>query len=182
MRSLRVILLVSVTLLFSGCPARSIHPLFTDKEAVFDASLIGTWTSNEESYTFEKLQEKNYRLVVRSQNENDSAVYAVLLGKIGSAWFLDSYPIVNSNEHHFLSVHVFTRMTMQGDSLTLATLEADWLLKMITEKKITIDHAQRENEIILTASTNKLQHFVNSIRGNNEAFPNPNVFIRTKRQ
>jgi hypothetical protein len=180
MKSIRVILFISVPFLFSGCPARSIHPLFTDKEAVFNTSLLGIWSNNEESYTFENLHEKNYRLVVRPKEENDSAVYTVLLGKIGEAWFLDSYPIVNSNEHHYLSAHVFTRMILQGDSLYMASLEADWLLKMITEKKIKVAHVRRENEIILTASTKNLQQFINTISTNNEAFPNQSVFVRMR--
>ncbi len=180
MKTFLAVLLISFTFLFTGCPARSVHPLFTQTEAVFNPSLVGTWVNNDESYTFEKLHEKNYRLVTRPLNESDSMVYAVTLGKIGATWFIDSYPIVNSKDHHYLSVHVFTRMKMQGDTLSIATLEADWLLKMITAKKIKITHVQRENEIILTASTTELQNFFATIAGTNDAFSDQNVLVRTK--
>jgi hypothetical protein len=180
MRSIRVTLLVLFAALLAGCPARSIHPLFTEKEAVFNPSLIGSWNNKDEIYTFEKLKESIYRLVIRPRDENDSAVYTVTLGKIGESWFFDSYPIVNSNEHHFMSVHVFTRMVLSGDSLSIATLEDDWLLKMIEEKKIKISHTRRENEIILTASTNELQKFFTAIGTNNDAFPDKKTFARSR--
>ena len=180
MRSFRVILLVLFAALLAGCPARSIHPLFTEKDAVFNSALIGSWDNKDEIYTFEKLKESIYRLVIRSREENDSSVYSVMLGKIGQSWFFDSFPIVNSNEHHYMSVHVFTRMVLQGDSLTIATLEDDWLLKMIEEKKIKIGHIRRENEIILTASTKELQKLFAEIGTNNDAFPDQKTFARSR--
>ncbi len=180
MKAIRFLSVVLITALFGGCPARSLHPLFTDQEAVFNPSLIGTWETDDEAYTFEKLKEKNYQLVIRSKKENDSTIYVVWLGKIGSQWFLDSYPIVNSDEHHYMSVHLFTRMKLAGDTLRLASLEADWISKMIDEKKMKIAHVRRDNEIILTASTKELQQWMGTIAENSEAFPNENAFARMK--
>lgn len=180
MRSIRAILIILTTALFAGCPVRSVFPLFTEKDAVFNPSLIGTWESEDETYTFEKLQEKNYRLAIRPKKENDSALYVVWLGKIGARWFLDSYPIVNSEEYHYFSMHLFTRMDLNGDTLRIASLEADWLSKMIDEKKMQFTHVLRGNEVILTGSTTELQKLLATIGGTGEAFPNENVFIKTK--
>lgn len=180
MNAFRFFSAVLIAVSFAGCPARSLHPLFTDQDAVFNPSLIGTWEVDDETYTFEKLKEKNYQLVIRSKNENDSAVYVVWLGRIGSQWYLDSYPIVNSDEHHYLSVHVFTRMKLDGDTLRLASLEADWISKMIDEKKTRIAHVRRDNEVILTASTKELQQWMGSIAENSEAFPDENAFSKAR--
>lgn len=180
MKSIRFFFIVLIAALFAGCPARSIHPLFTDQDALFNPALIGTWGMDDETYTFEKLKEKNYQLVIRSKKESDSTAYVVWLGKIGSQWFLDSYPLVNSDEHHYMSVHVFTRMKMEGDTLRLASLEADWISKMIDEKKIKVAHVRRDNEVVLTASTKELQQWMGTIGTNNEAFPNEDAFARIK--
>lgn len=180
MKVIRLLFIVLITALFAGCPARSIHPLFTDQDALFNPSLIGTWGTDDETYTFEKLKEKNYQLVIRSKKEYDSTAYVVWLGKIGSQWFLDSYPIVNSDEHHYLSVHVFTRMKLERDTLRLASLEADWISKMIDEKKMKISHVRRDNEIVLTASTKELQQWMGTIVDNSEAFPNEDAFVKIK--
>lgn len=176
----RFILLIAVTMLFAGCPARSFNPLFTDQDALFNTALIGSWESEGETYTFEKLKEKNYKLSIHSNTSTDSSLYVVQSGKIGSWWFLDSYPLANSDEHHYLSVHLITKMTIAGDTLRLASLEADWLAKMIGEKKLQIAHIKRDNEIILTASTKELQQLVATIGGNKEAFPNPGIFVRVR--
>jgi hypothetical protein len=176
----RFILLTATTMLFAGCPARSINPLFTDQESLFNASLIGSWANEDEIYTFEKLKEKNYKLIIHSNTSNDSSLYVVQSGKIGSWWFLDSYPLTSSGEHHYLPVHLITKMTLAGDTLRLASLEADWLAKMISEKKLQIMHVKRNDEVILTASTKELQQLVATIGGNSEAFPNPGMFVRVR--
>jgi hypothetical protein len=173
-------LLFLATFFFMGCPARSIHPLFTEQNAVLLASLVGTWENNDETYTFESFQGNNYRLVVRPKSENDSAVFLVLSGKIGTHWFLDSYPIVNSSEHHFLSTHIFTKMSLNDDSLSLSTLEADWLLKMSNAKKLKVPHVKRENEIILTGTTGELRQWIATAGANPEAFPEMSTFHRVQ--
>lgn len=178
MKPFGYVLLFLVTFFLTGCPARSIHPLFTEQSAVLLVSLLGTWENSDETHTFESFQGNNFRLVIRPKSENDSAVFLVLCGKIGGQWFLDSYPIVNSSEHHFLSTHIFTRMSLNGDSLTLASLEADWLLKMSNEKKLKIPHVKRENEIILTGTTAELQKWFASTGTNPDAFPDKSIYYR----
>ena len=180
MKSCGSILLFLLSVLFFGCPARSLHPLFTEKEAVFLPSLLGTWVENDDLYTFEQAEGKRYKLVIRSRTEKDSSVFVVWSGKIGSSWYLDSYPMHNAQEHHYVSVHVFTKMILNGDTLRIATLEADWLSKMSSAKKLEVAHVQRENEIILTAPTHELQKFIISIGDNQEAFPNPDALVRLR--
>lgn len=180
MKPMRFFLPLLFTILFSGCPARSLHPLFTEQQTVLLASLIGTWENTDDTYTFEPLQGNNYRLVIRSKEEQDSAIYIVLSGKIGNVWYLDSYPIVNSQEHHYLSMHIITRMTLNADTLTLAMLEGDWLLKMNEEKKLKTPHVERENEVILTGTAEELQKFIAIAGSNTEAFPDVSVFRRVQ--
>lgn len=175
-------LLYSITLTFAfffiGCPARSLHPLFTEKDIVFNSSLIGTWLADDVTYTFEQLGDKNYKVTVCSTESHDSSLYTAQLGKLGSHWFLDTYPLVTLDEHHYLSVHVFTRLKLQGDTLRLASLEEDWLSEKIRTKALTITHVKKDDEIILTASTKELQQLLMKYGKENDAFPNEGVFVR----
>jgi len=180
MKPIRFIPLLILSLLISGCPARSLNPLFTEQQAILLPLLIGTWENMDEIYSFEPLPGNNYRLVIRSADEKDSSIYLVLSGKIGNTWYLDSYPIVNSQEHHYLSMHVVTQMVLNGDTLKLAMLEGDWLLKMDKEKKLKTPHVQRENEIILTGSTEELQQFIAFAGKDSDAFPDVGIFVRSK--
>jgi hypothetical protein len=170
----------SLAIIFIGCPTRSLQPLFNEKDLLFNPLLVGSWKEGETTYTFQQSTDKNYRVVIRSESEPDSFVYSVKLGKIGSSWFLDSYPSVNSEEHHYLSAHIFTRMTLQGDSLRLGSLENDWLSKKIEKGEIKIPHVERDGDIVLTASTSELQQLIRKIGEINEAFPNENKFVRLK--
>ncbi|MFA6468058.1 MAG: hypothetical protein WCW35_04110 [Bacteroidota bacterium] len=179
MKSLLTAIPFFAALLFLGCPARSIHPLFTENESVSVPGLTGTWNSDDDSYTFDQAAGNRYRLLLRSRDENDSIVYSVSSGKLGAFWFLDSSPIKSSNDHHYLSVHVITRLELRGDTLRLASFEADWLKKQIETKLISIPHIVRDSEVILTATTEELQQLITAIGGNDDAFPNPSIYIRS---
>jgi hypothetical protein len=166
--------------IFLGCPARSIHPLFTENDVKLNSALFGTWRSNDDTYTFTPASDRTMKAVIRSLTSEDSAVYTTLAGTIGNQWYLDSYPYVNADEHHYLSVHVFTKMTLSGDTLTLASFENDWLEKQITDKIISIPHIRRGSEIILTASTKELQSLFRAVGENNDAFPNTTNYVRIR--
>jgi len=166
--------------IFLGCPARSIHPLFSENDVTLNPALIGTWSSNDDTYAFTLTSDRTMKTVIRSLTSQDSAVYTTLAGTIGNQWYLDSYPYVNSDEHHYLSVHVFTKMTIAGDTLTLASFNNDWLEKQISEKKISVAHIRRGSEIILTASTKELQSMIRAVGGKNDAFPNSTNYVRVR--
>ncbi len=180
MGTIRFFLIALLMVLFAGCPARSIHPLFTDNDVTFDPALIGTWISDDDSYTFSPSSDKSYRTVIHSLTTEDSSVYTVQAGTIGRHRYLDSYPYVNSDEHHYLSVHVFTLMRITGDTMMLASFENDWLEKQIEAKKISIPHIKRGQEIIITATTKELQKMFRTINGDSLAFPNPAIYTRTQ--
>lgn len=180
MHFVRMFLIAAVTVAFAGCPARSIHPLFLDTDIQFDPALLGTWKSGDDSYTFSPSTDKAYRTVIRSLSTDDSSVYTVLTGTVGRHRYLDSYPYVDADEHHYLSVHVFTLMTLNGDTLMMASFENDWLEQQIEAKKISIPHIKRGQEIILTATTKELQKMLRAVDGDSLAFPNRTVYTRSK--
>jgi len=180
MKKFCLLVVLSCAFISLGCPVRSLNSLFTEKEFSFNPSLVGAWKSHEETYEFRPSTEKSYQLVVASESEPDSFSYTVLLGKIGTNWFLDSYPLTNSDEYHYLSTHIFSRIKLQGDTLRLAILEGEWLSKMIEKKEVKIPHVRRESDIILSASSKELQALFLKYGGNNEAFPIESAFIRLR--
>jgi hypothetical protein len=72
------------------------------------------------------------------------------------------------------------RLWLDGDTLRLAGLDGDWLGKMIDKKEITIAHLRRDGEVILTASTTELQQLVRRFAEDQEAFPDPEKYVRSK--
>jgi len=51
---------------------------------------------------------------------------------------------------------------------------------MIDAKKLSIVHVRRDNDIILTATTEELSALVLRFAEDDKAFPNPGLLIRTK--
>ena len=84
----------------TGCvPVDSLNPLYTDKDAVFDESLLGSWVGpdngKEGEFEFSTLVENGkeaYVLTIRSKKESgvcDSDVYHGHLVKLGGRLFME---------------------------------------------------------------------------------------------
>jgi len=178
----RYILVGLLTILSLGCPARSIFPLFEEKDLVFNPTLIGTWVNaRQETMTFERAGETRAYNVTLRDPKGDTARYRVEWGQIGKIWFLDSYPMLREEgAGHILPVHMFHKVWVRGDTLELASLEGDWLGAMADSNKLTIPYVRREGEVILTASTKELQTFLFGCAEHPKAFGKPGQYVRSK--
>jgi hypothetical protein len=181
MNKIRFVAFALFAFLFIGCPARSLSPLFEQKDARLYAPLDGTWLNNTQNqiYVFQPIGGRSYIAMIVDQ-KRDTIQYVVVAGQLGGQWFLDSYPKAPPGDHHVLSAHMFHRISIVGDTLTMASLESDWLEKMIDSKKISIPHARRDGEAILTASTEELQQLLTRFANDPEAFPKPEKLVREK--
>ncbi len=174
-----------LAVLIAGCPARSLQPLFAEKDVVFNPLILGTWVNKGDVYTFRQAGEKDYEVVVRpdtSSNKGvDSVVYTVQLGKLGNSWFLDSSPEGDPRDFHLLAAHIISKFELQSaDSFSIASLESDWLKKKIDDGSVTAAHVNRDGDIILTGATDELQQLVSRYADDSGAFPNPGEFVRVK--
>jgi len=97
--------------LLAGCvPVMSLHPLYTDKDLVFEEKLLGTWVDDpnnpETTWEFKRVadepkrngqfkrpeeQEKAYELIF-SDNEGKKGSFFAHLVKLENKLFLDVYP------------------------------------------------------------------------------------------
>ncbi|HXG38373.1 MAG TPA: hypothetical protein VNL36_06360 [Bacteroidota bacterium] len=179
----KIVAFVVLSLMIVGC-VRSFNPLFTAKDLIFDQTLIGTWTdNNNNTWTFLKGKEKSYELIYTEKNS--PAKFKAHLVKLGKYRFLDLVPeepgIDNSFfAAHLIPVHTFSRIWIAEDSLRLSVFDNGWLKKMIDSKKISIAHQRQGDGIILTASTRELQKLVVTYADDPKAFPEPGVLRRRK--
>lgn len=187
----------TIALLISGC-VRSLFPLFTDEDLIFDPKLIGTWVEKDgkNTWTFEKAGEKEYTLLhFEAEYDNkmgkkipgDTTKFIAQLGQLDKYIFLDIYPgkpdtkVKNGfYNFHLLPVHTISRVWLDGDLLKLSLLDNDWLERMIDNNAFKITHARLSDQIILTASTEELQQLVIRYAENKKAFPKPAEFHRMK--
>ena len=186
MRRFTFVVILAVALLAQGCLIVSIHPLYTENDVVFDEALVGTWgdvSGDEESWVFEQAEEKAYRMTVNEEGKEPGHFEAHLVN-LGEYLFLDLYPEEPDGVNEFFTSHVIPahsiwRATIAGDTLSLASLDYDWLTKGIEAGQLDVEHEKLEHVLVLTGEPRDLQIFV--LKHLHEAFEDePDVAVRIK--
>ena len=75
MQKVKILAIVIVALLVSGCYTLSINPLYNKDNVVFEESLLGIWgnpENSEETWIFKKSDDNAYRLVVKDKGVTQS--------------------------------------------------------------------------------------------------------------
>jgi len=188
------LLIVLFLLAGGGCVVRSLHPLYTDKDLVFDPALLGEWTPEDSnvSWTFTRRSEKRYK-VVHTNEDNQKAVFIGHLARINGVLFLDIVPDGSAirekdpYEGMMLSVHLFARVLRTRPTLQVALLNDEWLAKHLKENRAAIKHEKvkdadgTDDQIVLTAFSEDLQRFLIAHRKTTGAFHEPIEFTRPKK-
>ena len=193
MRAVLAVVCLALVALLPGCIVQSLHPLYTQKELVFEPALIGVWERVVEEdewewretlpLTFEQGEGKTYRMSVGEGEE--PATFEVHLVKLGDNMFLDFFPDppeewVGAYAGHVVPVHSFWRMWLEGDELRIAWLNIEWLDEQIEQGKVAVKHEREEEAtaLLLTADTKDLQQFLLEHADDPEAFPVPTPYER----
>src|SRR5688572_23751547 len=160
--------LTFIVALIAGC-VPSWNALFTEKDLVFDAKLVGTWNGDEgEVWTFAKEGDKKYKLTYT--DKEGKATFDANLVKLQDRQFLDvqidsaGYEGLKLNalaKITMLPAHLFFRVDEIGDVLKLAAPNPDWLGKHLESNPKAVAHLRKEEGVLLlTADTKELQAFV----------------------
>lgn len=192
------VFIAAIMLIVPGC-LRSLHPLYTEKDLVYDEKLLGTWVEKDgkATWTFEKGGEKRYELVYYQRDyrregtpqrvvSGDTARFSARLVKLGRYYFLDIVPGKLNVKNdllmtHLVAAHTFSRVWLGADTLRMAMFDQDWVKKMIDSKKLKIQHERLDEEqVILTAPTKAIQKLVVTYAENKEAFPGPSELVRER--
>jgi len=184
MRITAIMVALGLAVLMAGC-VPSLHPLFTEKDLVYDPALVGTWAEEEgeDIWIFRKSGDNAYDLIYSQKGV--PAQFEAHLVQVAEFLFLDTYPKEPHIKNdlytiHLIPAHTFSRIWIEGDVLRLAMLDLDWLKRMIAEKKVDIAHERVDEGIVLTASTKELQEFVLKYAEDEEAFHDPTELHRQK--
>lgn len=179
-----ILVALGIALLLASC-VQSLHPLYTEKDLIFEPALVGTWESEGGNlWIFLKSDEKSYDLVYTEKET--PAKFSAHLVKLGNYRFLDLYPMSvdlknDLQQASILYTHTIFRVWLEKDTLRLAILEHDWLKKMVDEKKVSVKHEVVDKRVVLTASTGELQQFILAHADNPEAFPKPKTGLTRRR-
>ena len=157
----------ALTLTLVGC-IPSLHPLYTEKDLVFDPDLLGLWSSDKERETwlFEKESESAYKLIYTDSHGKAGQFTAHLL-KLDANRFLDLYPddsvLKEWNDFyrlHYFRVHTFLKVEQITPTLQLVVMDLKWFDELLKGDPTVIHHERVGDGVVVTAGTPELQAFV----------------------
>ncbi|RMG66766.1 MAG: hypothetical protein D6722_14390 [Bacteroidetes bacterium] len=196
-------LFLLLALSLSAC-LTSVHPLYTPETLRSDARLLGQWheanfvttqngrtiqtddngfwhfdqKTNEEGQTFYRLTQLG-----EGSEEGDTAHFDVHILQLGDELFVDFYPEDVPMRNNFAAMmlfpgHIFARIAFEADRVHLHMFNGDWLMDLIQQNRIRISHEQSGDRILLTASTEELQKFVQKYAGEEKAYGDEIILSR----
>ena len=188
MRMVKLLIVTILASLITAC-VPSLHPLYNDKDLIFDRSLVGVWVSDDGDgskaiWTFTKSGKNNYALL--AADDGEPARFEARLVKLNDQLFLDILPVEPPVENDFyrsltIRAHLFAKIDIAEDEFLVSLMDPDWVRQQLENDAVTLSHQKLANgEVLLTASTGELQAFMVMHGSDRGAFGDPAKFRREK--
>jgi len=158
-RATTVATMIAATVALGGCYV-SLHPLVTDDVRVFEPKLVGTWESKDDkadTWTFRPAGgEPPSRYDIEIVEDGRTALFSGELARFDGVLVLDLK--LGDNEKqcgsldngwfkmHVVGVHSFMRVGLDGGTLKIELVDADWLDDAIEAKKVVIAHEHVDDD------------------------------------
>lgn len=180
----RVIGLCLLPLVISaaGCVS-SIHPLYDERDVIFDRALLGRWTEvgDNEFWEFTRGDANTYSLL-HTDEKGKTGQFEAHLFKVGQNLFLDivpSSPELSGTElysDHFIAVHTFVHLSPHGESFQISYLDDDWLKPFLKKNPAAVRHVTVDGQVIFVDSSKNMQSFLLAHLRTPGAFSKPLTF------
>jgi hypothetical protein len=76
----------------------------------------------------------------------------------------------DSYDLQILAAHAFLKVRFEDDDLRVAWLDREWMQEMVNQGRVSIDHTQAGDTLLLTASSEALQDLVQQFSNDPQAF------------
>jgi uncharacterized protein (UPF0128 family) len=190
------ILFYLLAALLGGCvPVMSLHPLFGEKDVVFNEKLIGTWVEepNEGNTIWEfkraDINENAYQLIF-SDKEGKKGLFTTHLVRLKDKLFLDICPAEQQDSNKIewafntlllIPAHTFIKVNSIEPQLKMQITDDEKMKEFLKADPNAIKHEfLDEQSLILTASTKELQAFVLKHADDSRVFIEAMVLSRKK--
>ncbi len=162
-------------LIMTGCSSVvSLQPFVSEKEAITDPALPGTWTDDEGKDTYVVRQSGDAYAITYVEKSGAAYKFNGRLWKCGDAMLLD---LVSTTEAPFhLPVHFAMRVWIERDSLRIAYLDSDWFKKLAAEQLST---QKVDDRMVITATPAAMRAFFLTHAADEKAHGNPDTLRRS---
>jgi hypothetical protein len=155
-----------VVLLLVGC-VPSLHPVFTEKDLVFDATVLGVWVqpNARAGWQLSRHSENSYR-VVYSDSSGHQGQFIAHLAEVDGTQFLDMFPEKMESDAggfyniHLVPTHTIYRVLQTQPVLELAAIDYKWLDQHLNDHPDAIQHVTFNGRKLITAPTEDVQAFL----------------------
>ena len=179
--------LIFLITFLSSC-LKTLHPIFTEKDLVYDIRLVGSWKTeaqgNEGLATISNLASENsvdlpgnissikqrgYLVTYKDKDGKLTEQYIAFLVRIGKHLYFDYFTADKKIDEtvddffkaHMVKMHTSYRVDILKDSFEISQLDESFVTKLIDEKKIRINHEKdADDNTVITASTSELQQYI----------------------
>ena len=159
MRFPMILLALTGTLALAGCDSPSLlslDPAVTDQEAVFDASLLGTWETAQGGDLCIFRHGDGNAYTVTYVSDGTSRKFEARLFQAGQTRLLDLSPL--DSDDFQIPGHTLIRILASGESLRWTFLDSEWLRQQAAQELPS--RARDGNKILLTAPAASLRDFL----------------------
>ncbi len=179
-------------LLFSAC-VPSLQPFYTEKDLVFESSLIGSFGEADGSatWTFMKAGDREYNLTIKDKDKSSS--FVTHLFKVGTVHFLDLYAVNESlddspREDFFkaslIPGHLALKVASLPPNLTLQVMDEDGIKEYLKGNKGVVPHSfvgrELSDRLVFTGSSEQMRDFLKRISAEEKCWGKPAEFQRRK--
>ena len=190
MKKVSILLVFTFLIIFLSSCLKTLHPIFTVKDIVYEQKLLGTWKakasnddlafavitnlSSDNSIELPEkivaIKQKGYLILYKNQNGEIIDQFIAFLARIGKHLYFDYYPADKKEDRkldefwreHFIKMHTSFRVEIANDgSFELSQFDESYVTDLIDKKKIRISHeTDPDDNIVITASTSELQQYI----------------------
>jgi len=163
----KMLLFNMLAVLLGGC-VLSLHPLYTEKDLIFEEKLLGTWGKNgsTETWQFKRGKGDKYYSLTLTDDKGKEGSFVAGLGKINNMMFLNIFPQepelkeTSYYQFHILRANSFIKIEQIEPTLVMRIMNPDTVQKMLKKNPKLIKHEIVDDRLLLTASTEELQKFM----------------------
>jgi hypothetical protein len=197
MKTKIALLLIVVLITAQSCTIFSLNPLYQEDDLLEMPEVLGLWQDaddGKEFVSFEEYEDRKYLfryMEGKSDFSDDDSVslsFEAGILKVGDHYFIDLYPYYDDNEldeeyylsRNFIPTHSFIKIDWDYEKMVLYMFSYDRLKELFEQNRIRIRHQMFDDYIVITASTDELQKFIQKYSDDENVFDDPGKFVKIR--
>lgn len=162
----------------------SLHPLFTEQDAILMPEIEGLWSIPvfDMTITFQKAGDNFYLLKYGA--DSNASIFEAVLVKIKDQIYLDLngiMPDALGDEDYrdtFVATHSLYKIKMSKDTLQLYEANYPWFYNYAKKNNLLLKYEWVNNAMLLTSNTDELKLFIANHNNEQGIFENPLSLIK----